>query len=134
MQQSLTVVTEDDAISEGDAAEKQTSTFQCAETSAAEEKTFEVEDECVNDGSSAVSTNPWANYKPILASRSENQPEQLYAAPLSQVVADEIERQRSSKFRGEGRFQEDRERRTCWDDRVKAQNFPRACNDSCTVR
>ena len=41
------------------------------------------------------------------------------------MVADEIERQRSSKFRGEGRFQEDREGRVCWDDRVKAQNFPR---------
>ena len=41
------------------------------------------------------------------------------------MVADEIKRQRSSKFRGEGRFQEDREGRVCWDDRVKAQNFPR---------
>ena len=122
LQQSLEVVTEDDAVSESDTAEKQTSTFQGAETSAAEEKKFEAEDECVN---SAVSTNPWANYKPTLASRRENKPEELYAGPLSQVVADEIERQRSSKFRGEGRFQEDREGRICWDDRVKAQNFPR---------
>jgi hypothetical protein len=61
LQQSLPVVTEDDANSEGDAA-KQTS------TSAVKEKTVEVEDECANDGSAVVSTNPWANYKPIFAS------------------------------------------------------------------
>jgi hypothetical protein len=123
LQQLLKVVNEDDAVSESDAAEQQTSTFQGAETSAAEEGKFEVEDECVNGASNAVSTNPWANYKPMFASRRENKPEELYAEPLSRVVADEIERQKSSKFRSEGRFQEDREGRICWDDRVKAQNL-----------
>jgi hypothetical protein len=125
LQQSLEVVNEDAAVSESDAAEQQTSTFKGAETFAAEEEKFEVEDECVNGDSSAVSTNLWANYKPTFSSRRDNRPEELYAGPLSRVVADEIEKQRSSKFRGEGRFQEDREGRICWDDRVKAQNFPR---------
>ena len=126
LQQSLTVVIEDDAVSEGGAAEKQ-SEGSAAEivTFAAEEKKFEVEDECASGGSVAVSTNLWVNYKPTLDPRRENRPEELYAEPLSQVVANEIERQRSSKFRGEGRFQEDREGRICWDDRVKAKNFPR---------
>jgi hypothetical protein len=124
-QQSLKVVNEEDAVSESEAAAQQTSTFQEAETSAAEEQKLELQDECVSGDSNAVSTNPWANWKPTFASKSENKPEELYAEPLSRVVADEIQRQRSSKFRGEGRFQEDREGRVCWDDRVKAQNFPR---------
>jgi hypothetical protein len=102
-----------------DAQEKQASTHAGAET-------FDVEDECHDDGAAAVSTNLWANYRQVrLVSKPQIGPAELYAEPLSQVVAAELEKQRSSKFRGAGRFQEERQGRICWDDRVKAQNFPR---------
>jgi hypothetical protein len=150
LQQSVTPVTEDDAMSEVDwsddqstpavpsrkrsspfdvkeakrsspfdAQEKQTSTLTGPET-------FEVEDECYDDGVAAVSTNLWADYRQVrLVSRPQIGPAELYAEPLSQVVAAEIEKQKSSKFRGVGKFQEEREGRISWEDRVTSRYFPR---------
>ena len=150
LQQSVTPVTEDDAMSEVDWSDdqstpavpsrKRSSPFDVKEAKRsspfdAREKqtstltgpmTFEVEDECYDAGVPAVSTNPRGDYRQVrLVSRPQIGPAELYAEPLSQVVAAEIEKQKSSKFRGVGKFQEEREGRTCWDDRVTAQNFPR---------
>jgi hypothetical protein len=149
LQQLVTPVTEDDARSEVDWSDdqptpavpsrkrpspfdapepKRSSPFDAEEKQPfeVEDETFEVEDECYDDGVAAVSTNSSDDYRQVrLVSRPPIGPAELYAEPLPQVVAAEIERQRSSKFRGVGRFQEEREGRICWDDRVKSLNFPR---------
>lgn len=102
-----------------DAQEQRTSTHAGAET-------FEVEDECDADGVTAVSTNSSDDYRGVrLFSRPQISAAELYAEPLSQVVAAELERQKSSKFRGVGRFQEEREGRMSWEDRVTSRYFPR---------
>jgi hypothetical protein len=103
-----------------DAQEQRTSTHAGAET-------FEVEDESnADDGVTAVSTNSSDDYRGVrLFSRPQISAAELYAEPLSQVVAAELEKQKSSKFRGVGRFQEEREGRMSWEDRVTSRYFPR---------
>jgi hypothetical protein len=102
-----------------DAQEQRTSTHAGAET-------FEVEDECDADGVTAVSTNSSDDCRGVrLFSSPQISATELYAEPLSQVVAAELEKQKSSKFRGVGRFQEEREGRICWEDRVTSRYFPR---------
>ena len=102
LQRSVTPVTEDDAMSEVDWSDdqstpavpsrkrsspfdveeaKRSSPFDAQEkqtASVAGAETFEVEEgECQDAGSGTVSTNLWANYKPIFASRHVNRPEEL---------------------------------------------------------
>ena len=103
-----------------DAQEQRTSTHAGAET-------FEVEDESnADDGVTAVSTNSSDDYRGVrLFSRPQISAAELYAEPLSQVVAAELEKQKSSKFRGVGRFQEERVGRMSWKDRVTSGYFPR---------
>ena len=150
LQQSLTPVTEDDVMSAVDwsadqttpavPSRKRSSPFDAIElkrsspfdaqekqaSSRAGAETFDVEDERHDDGAAAVSTNHWAYYSQVhLVSRPQITAAELYAEPLSQVVAAEIEKQRCSKFRGAGKFQEERQGRMCWDDRVKTQSFQR---------
>jgi hypothetical protein len=150
LQQTVTTVTEDDARSEVDWSDdqptpavpsrkrpspfnatelKNSSPFDAQEqrtSTHAGSETFEVEDECYDDGVTAVSTNSSDDYRGVrLFSRPQISAAELYAEPLSQVVAAELERQKSSKFRGVGRFQEEREGRMSWKDRVTSRYFPR---------
>jgi len=51
--------------------------------------------------------------------------EQHYADPIAEAARRELESQRSSTFRGGGRFQEDRVGRMSWEDRKAADVFER---------
>jgi hypothetical protein len=89
------------------------------------QETFEVEDNQEHQKVCSVSTSLWGNYQPGLATRQVTRPEEHYAAPLMKVVSDELKTQRSSKYRGVGKFQEGRIGRVCWEERVASQSFPR---------
>jgi hypothetical protein len=59
-------------------------------------------------------TDPWRHYKRTLP--AENM-EEHYASRLGTIVQQELQVQRTSKYRGVGRFQQDRAGRMSWEDR-----------------
>ena len=79
---------------------------------------------CASGSAEPVVTDLWAAYKPVSIGPSACD-SRLYVSPLEEVAREEMQRQRTGKYRGVGHFQEDREGRVCWDDRVASNNFPR---------
>jgi hypothetical protein len=67
-------------------------------------------------------TDPRRHYKRTLP--VEN-PEEHYAEQLGLVAQQELELQRTSKYRGVGRFQEDRADRMSWEDRSSVNLWDR---------
>ena len=75
---------------------------------------------CAASGSADSSTGGWR-----LTVSPQEAFEQRYAEPIAEAARRELESQRSSTFRGGGRFQEDRVGRMSWEDRKAADVFER---------
>ena len=93
-------------------------------TSPQDEQAVAAETSFASRSAEPIVTDLWAGYVPISIAPPVGD-SRLYASPLEAVAREEMQRQRFGKYRGVGHFQDDREGRVCWDDRVASNNFPR---------